>query len=146
MVLRCCSSPSPLTPPSAISKCSSLLSSLMASNTGPILPQPDARNISFLYILSVYVLFDSLYILITSALPYVNNVPHLGNIIGCVLSADVFARYLSLNYPHHNYILLHRPALSPPSLFHNFIVSICPASLLQLDRSATSIYTQGSFI
>lgn len=32
-------------------------------------------------------------ILITSALPYVNNVPHLGNIIGCVLSSDVFARY-----------------------------------------------------
>jgi hypothetical protein len=31
-------------------------------------------------------------ILITSALPYVNNVPHLGNIIGSVLSADVFAR------------------------------------------------------
>jgi methionyl-tRNA synthetase len=31
--------------------------------------------------------------LITSALPYVNNVPHLGNIIGCVLSADVFARF-----------------------------------------------------
>uniref|UniRef100_A0A8C6PFE9 Methionine--tRNA ligase, cytoplasmic n=1 Tax=Nothobranchius furzeri TaxID=105023 RepID=A0A8C6PFE9_NOTFU len=32
-------------------------------------------------------------ILLTSALPYVNNVPHLGNIIGCVLSADVFSRY-----------------------------------------------------
>ncbi|VVB57410.1 Methionine--tRNA ligase [uncultured archaeon] len=32
-------------------------------------------------------------ILITSALPYVNNVPHLGNLIGCVLSADVFARF-----------------------------------------------------
>lgn len=31
--------------------------------------------------------------LITSALPYVNNVPHLGNIIGAVLSADVYARY-----------------------------------------------------
>lgn len=31
-------------------------------------------------------------VLITSALPYVNNVPHLGNIIGCVLSADAFAR------------------------------------------------------
>lgn len=30
---------------------------------------------------------------ITSALPYVNNVPHLGNIIGCVLSADCYARY-----------------------------------------------------
>ena len=33
-------------------------------------------------------------ILITSALPYVNNVPHLGNIVGSVLSADVFSRYL----------------------------------------------------
>ena len=32
-------------------------------------------------------------VLITSALPYVNNVPHLGNIIGCVLSADCYARY-----------------------------------------------------
>ena len=31
-------------------------------------------------------------ILITSALPYVNNVPHLGNIVGSVLSADVFSR------------------------------------------------------
>ncbi|XP_064397702.1 methionine--tRNA ligase, cytoplasmic-like isoform X2 [Halichondria panicea] len=48
----------------------------------PILPLPGERNI-----------------LITSALPYVNNVPHLGNIIGCVLSADVFARYCRLrNY------------------------------------------------
>uniref|UniRef100_A0A8C5PFC3 Methionine--tRNA ligase, cytoplasmic n=1 Tax=Leptobrachium leishanense TaxID=445787 RepID=A0A8C5PFC3_9ANUR len=35
-------------------------------------------------------------IMITSALPYVNNVPHLGNIIGSVLSADVFARYCRL--------------------------------------------------
>ncbi|XAR72635.1 Methionine--tRNA ligase [Bertholletia excelsa] len=35
-------------------------------------------------------------ILITSALPYVNNVPHLGNIIGSVLSADVFARFCRL--------------------------------------------------
>mmetsp|Transcript_5981 Transcript_5981/g.3391 ORF Transcript_5981/g.3391 Transcript_5981/m.3391 type:complete len:99 (-) Transcript_5981:267-563(-) len=35
-------------------------------------------------------------ILVTSALPYVNNVPHLGNIIGCVLSADVYARYCRL--------------------------------------------------
>ena len=41
-----------------------------------ILPQEGKRNI-----------------LITSALPYVNNVPHLGNIIGSVLSADVFSRY-----------------------------------------------------
>lgn len=45
----------------------------------PKLPVPGKRNI-----------------LITSALPYVNNVPHLGNIIGCVLSADVFTRYCRL--------------------------------------------------
>lgn len=35
-------------------------------------------------------------IMITSALPYVNNVPHLGNIIGCILSADVHARFCRL--------------------------------------------------
>ena len=35
-------------------------------------------------------------VLITSALPYVNNVPHLGNIIGSVLSADVFSRCVLL--------------------------------------------------
>ena len=46
---------------------------------GLILPSAEQRNV-----------------LITSALPYVNNVPHLGNIIGCVLSADVFARYSRL--------------------------------------------------
>lgn len=35
-------------------------------------------------------------ILISSALPYVNNVPHLGNIIGSVLSSDCFARFCRL--------------------------------------------------
>jgi methionyl-tRNA synthetase len=35
-------------------------------------------------------------VLITSALPYVNNIPHLGNIIGCVLSADAYARFSRL--------------------------------------------------
>lgn len=33
-------------------------------------------------------------VLVTSALPYVNNFPHLGNLIGAVLSADVYARFL----------------------------------------------------
>lgn len=32
-------------------------------------------------------------IFITSALPYCNNVPHLGNIIGSTLSADVYSRF-----------------------------------------------------
>ncbi|XWS35163.1 hypothetical protein CRYUN_Cryun21dG0102200 [Craigia yunnanensis] len=49
------------------------------NQTAPKLPVPGKRNV-----------------LITSALPYVNNVPHLGNIIGCVLSADVFTRYCRL--------------------------------------------------
>ncbi|ESO85666.1 hypothetical protein LOTGIDRAFT_107815, partial [Lottia gigantea] len=48
----------------------------------PILPVPGERNI-----------------MICSAEPYVNNVPHLGNIIGCVLSGDAFSRYCRLrNY------------------------------------------------
>ncbi|MDD4984072.1 MAG: methionine--tRNA ligase [Candidatus ainarchaeum sp.] len=31
--------------------------------------------------------------LITSALPYVNNKPHLGNLVGSVLPADIFSRF-----------------------------------------------------
>ena len=50
-----------------------------APPSSPVLPVPGERNI-----------------LITSALPYVNNVPHLGNLIGAVLSADVFARFCRL--------------------------------------------------
>jgi len=34
--------------------------------------------------------------LITAALPYVNNVPHLGNIVGSHLPADIFARFCRL--------------------------------------------------
>jgi len=34
---------------------------------------------------------------IISALPYVNNVPHLGNIIGSTLSGDIYARYKKLH-------------------------------------------------
>jgi len=34
--------------------------------------------------------------IVTSAWPYINAVPHLGNLIGSVLSADVFARYCRL--------------------------------------------------
>lgn len=49
---------------------------LVKSQGESILPKENERNI-----------------LITSALPYVNNVPHLGNIIGSVLSADIYARY-----------------------------------------------------
>jgi len=33
-------------------------------------------------------------ILITTALPYVNGVPHLGHIVGCLLPSDVYARFM----------------------------------------------------
>jgi len=33
-------------------------------------------------------------ILITSALPYINGVKHLGNLVGSQLPADVYARYM----------------------------------------------------
>src|SRR5262245_27460014 len=32
--------------------------------------------------------------LITSALPYINGIKHLGNLIGSMLPADMYARYL----------------------------------------------------
>ncbi|MBP9827221.1 class I tRNA ligase family protein, partial [Candidatus Saccharibacteria bacterium] len=32
--------------------------------------------------------------LITSALPYINGVKHLGNLVGSLLPADVYARFL----------------------------------------------------
>ncbi|MBU2633837.1 MAG: methionine--tRNA ligase [Nanoarchaeota archaeon] len=35
--------------------------------------------------------------LITAALPYTNNIPHIGNIVGSHLPADIFARYCKLN-------------------------------------------------
>lgn len=34
--------------------------------------------------------------LVTAALPYSNNLPHIGNIVGSHLPADIFARYLRL--------------------------------------------------
>ena len=35
-------------------------------------------------------------VLITSALPYINGVPHLGHMIGCLLPSDVYARYMRM--------------------------------------------------
>lgn len=35
-------------------------------------------------------------VLVTAALPYINNVPHLGHIVGSHLPADIFARYCRL--------------------------------------------------
>ncbi|WP_338600643.1 methionine--tRNA ligase [Sulfolobus tengchongensis] len=45
-------------------------------------------------------------VLVTSAWPYVNSVPHLGNLIGSILSADVFARYARLKYGKENVIFV----------------------------------------
>lgn len=35
-------------------------------------------------------------ILVTSALPYINGVPHLGHIVGCLLPSDVYARFMKM--------------------------------------------------
>ena len=35
-------------------------------------------------------------ILITSALPYINGIKHLGNLVGSMLPADVYARYMRM--------------------------------------------------
>ena len=35
-------------------------------------------------------------VLITSALPYINGIPHLGHMIGCLLPSDVYARYMRM--------------------------------------------------
>ena len=32
-------------------------------------------------------------VLITSAIPYINGIKHLGNLVGSQLPADLFARY-----------------------------------------------------
>ncbi|MEM0068028.1 MAG: methionine--tRNA ligase [Saccharolobus sp.] len=45
-------------------------------------------------------------ILVTAAWPYVNSVPHLGNLIGSILSADVFARYARLKYDKDNVVFV----------------------------------------
>lgn len=45
-------------------------------------------------------------IFVASAWPYVETVPHLGNLIGSVLSADVFARYARLKYGKENVIFV----------------------------------------
>lgn len=42
--------------------------------------------------------------IVTSAWPYVNGVPHLGTLVGSVLSADVFTRYLRMR--GHNVVFV----------------------------------------
>ncbi len=36
-------------------------------------------------------------ILVTSALPYINGVPHLGHMVGCLLPSDVYARFMRMS-------------------------------------------------
>ena len=35
-------------------------------------------------------------VLVTSALPYINGVPHLGHMVGCLLPSDIYARYMRM--------------------------------------------------
>ena len=36
-------------------------------------------------------------ILITSAIPYINGIKHLGNLVGSQLPADLYARYMRMS-------------------------------------------------
>ena len=65
---------------------------------------------------------------ITSAWPYVNATPHLGNLIGSTLSADVFARFLRMNGSdsHGTPVLVEAKKLKVPAKelafkYHNII-------------------------
>lgn len=64
----------------------------MGARREPILPQPGKENI-----------------LVTSALPYVNNVPHLGNIIGSVLVNPHLLTHRVFLYPAHGEHLKREP-------------------------------------
>lgn len=44
-------------------------------------------------------------ILITSALPYINGIPHLGHMIGCLLPSDVYARFMRMKGEEVLYIV-----------------------------------------
>ena len=51
--------------------------------------------------------------LITSALPYINGIKHLGNMVGSMLPADVYARYHAPARPRRPLHLRHRRARHP---------------------------------
>lgn len=79
----------------------------------PKLPIPGRRNI-----------------LITSALPYVNNVPHLGNIIGCNLSPKsiysilfFFSIYFLFEVTCGDFLLLYGRKLSLFWIFNEGVLS-----------------------
>ena len=65
-------------------------------------------------------------ILITSAIPYINGIKHLGNLVGSQLPADLYARYLRARGDHN-------PAISEQTMPHY------PASSLS-DDDARDIY------
>ena len=44
-------------------------------------------------------------VLVTSALPYINGVPHLGHMVGCLLPSDVYARYMRMRGNEVLYII-----------------------------------------
>jgi methionyl-tRNA synthetase len=44
--------------------------------------------------------------LITSALPYVNGIPHIGNFIGSILPADIYARFCRAKYGAENVLFV----------------------------------------
>lgn len=97
---------------------------------------------------------------ITSSLPYVHNVPHLGNLIGSVLSADVYARFCRLKgrntlflcgtdeYGTATEIKAHSEQCSPQELcdtyhlLHRKIYQLLDISFDVFGRTSTPTHTQ----
>ncbi|MCC7570788.1 methionine--tRNA ligase [Candidatus Micrarchaeota archaeon] len=99
-------------------------------------------------------------ILITSALPYVNNDLHLGHMIGSLLPADVFARYMRMKghdvmficgndeYGTATEIAAHKEEISPKELcdkyheIHKKVIKWWGVSTEKFGRTTTKEHTE----
>jgi hypothetical protein len=91
----------------------------------PKLPIPGQRNI-----------------LITSALPYVNNVPHLGNIIGCVLRSVSVLQHVDRGQATEIADVVYSGCTSCPSHHSHGCMNAVPMSMpASVGHAATTAYT-----
>ena len=85
-------------------------------------------------------------VLITSALPYVNNVPHLGNIVGSVLSADVFSRYFSMRNMQCLISETSIDTIKPGDVLRFSFVELMSMVLLRRPRRLKKEFPQESYV
>jgi len=108
-----------------------------------------------------YYLVIKLKILVCSAWPYCHSVPHLGNLIGSLLSGDVFSRYYKIKGYDCLYVSgtdAHgtrteyeaiKQGVSPRDIFqenHNKIVEILKGLEIEFDNYTSTESNQNSII